>query len=543
MKNNFLRSSLLLLLLVFPVFAYAQTIRPDDDSVDIGPTVGTAYSLEEQLSEIDAYAQKVQKDWNVPGMAIAIVKDDKVVFAKGYGVQKIGTNDRVDENTLFAIASNSKAFTTASLAMLIDEGKIGGWDDKVSKYLPEFELYNPYVTSDLTIRDLVSHRVGLDTFSGDLLWYETTYSSDEVLKRLKYLKPVRGFRSGFGYQNLMFIAAGRIVEKVSGKSWGEFVSERILKPLNMNRTTTSIKDIKDNAAFPHNESGGKGLHVLQRGNVDNARAAAGLNSSVADIANWLRLQLNDGKFDGKQIVSEKNMWEMHQPDVILPISKSSSEFIPSRHFNTYGLGWNIFDYQGRKVISHGGGLDGMISRTSMMPEENLGLVILTNSETSVATIMQYKIYDVFVNAPKRDWSAEYKKFSEDGDKRTAEARKKLEDSRKLNTKTSLDLKDYAGTYSGELYGDATVSEENGKLVLRLKPAPNFVADLEHWHYDTFKINWRPSVSYNFPPGFVTFTIDKNGKADELKIDQPNNDFWFYELEFKRVEMKANAASR
>ena len=518
MKKYFIKLNFLLLLFVLPVFVYAQT-------------------LDQKLAEIDAYAQKVQKDWNVPGMAIAVVKDGKTVFAKGYGVQKLGTNDKVDENTLFAIASNSKAFTTASLAILIDEGKIGGWDDKVSKYLPEFRLYNPYVTEDLTIRDLVSHRVGLDTFSGDLLWYETTYSSDEVLKRLQYLKPVRGFRTGFGYQNLMFIAAGRIVEKVSGKTWGEFVTERILRPIGMNRTVTSIKDIKDNAAFPHNESGGNGLRVLHRGNVDGAAAAAGLNASVADLSKWMRLQLGSGEFEGKRIFSEKNAWEMWQPAVILPISKASSDYLPTRHFNTYGLGWNVWDYQGKKIVSHGGGLDGMLSKTVLIPEENAGFVVLTNSEAGAYNVMQYKILDVLTGAPERDWNAEMLASKEKSDERDAEVLKKLEASRVPNTKTSLDLKDYAGTYSGKLYGDATVSEENGKLVLRLKPAPNFVADLEHWHYDTFRIHWRPSVAYNFPmTGFVTFTIDEKGKTDELKIDQPNNDFWFYELEFNRKEM-------
>ena len=515
MKNSFPRLYVLLLLL----FVFALSVQ--------------AQSLEEKISEIDAYAQKVMKDWNQPGMAIAIVSGGKTIFAKGYGVQKIGTNDKVDENTLFAIASNSKAFTTASLSILIDEGKIGGWDDKVSRYLPEFQLYAPYVTEDLTIRDLASHRVGLDTFSGDLLWYETTYTNDEVLRRVRFLKPTRGFRSGFGYQNLMFIAAGRIIEKVSGKTWGEFVKERILVPLEMNRTTTSVSDIKENAAFPHNESGGNGLRVLHRGNVDAAAAAAGLNSSVADLAKWIRLQLGGGEVGGKRIFSEKNSWEMWQPDVILPLSKAASEYLPTRHFNTYGLGWNVWDYQGRKIVSHGGGLDGMLSKTVLIPEENIGFVVLTNSEYPVYNIMQSKILDVLVDAPKRDWNAESLKRAEDAKKSDLEAEKKLEASRVPNTKPSLDLKDYAGNYSGELYGEATIAQENGKLVLRLKPAPNFVADLEHWHYDTFRIKWRPSVAYNFPAGFVSFTIDKNGKSDELKIDQPNNDFWFYELEFHK----------
>lgn len=505
--------SLLFVLLVFSSFVSAQ-------------------SLDAKLAEIDAYAQQVQKDWSVPGMAIAVVKDGKTVFAKGYGVQRLGGNEKVDENTLFAIASNSKAFTTAALAILMDEGKIGGWDDKVSKYLPEFQLYNPYVTEDLTIRDLVSHRVGLDTFSGDLLWYETTYTDDEILKRLKHLKPTRGFRTGFGYQNLMFIAAGKIIEKVSGKTWAQFVTERILQPLGMRRTTTSVKDIKDNAAFPHNESGGT-LRVLHRGNVDGAAAAAALNSSAADVARWLRLQLGRGEFEGKRIFSEKQSWEMWQPAVILPLSKAASEFMPTRHFNAYGLGWNLFDYQGRKIVTHGGGLDGMLSRTLLIPEENAGFVVLTNNESSAYTVMQYKITDVLLDAPKRDWNAELLKRAETGEKAEVEAKKKLEASRVPNTKPSLSMKDYAGTYTGDLFGDATISEENGKLVLRMKPSPNFVADLEHWHYDTFRIKWRPSVAYNFPAGFVTFTIDKNGKAGEFEIDQPNNDFWFYELEFKR----------
>jgi CubicO group peptidase (beta-lactamase class C family) len=332
----------------------------------------------------------------------------------------------------------------------------------------------------------------------------------------------------------MFITAGKIIEKVSGKTWAEFVSEKILEPIGMSNTKTSIKQLKtgDNVAMPHNESGGK-LRVVHYGNVDGAAAAAGLNSSVSDVAKWLRLQLGRGKFEGKQIFSETQSWQMHQPAVLLPISKSASEFNPTRHFNAYGLGWSLWDYHGRKVVSHGGGLDGMISQTAMMPEENLGLVVLTNSETSVNTIMQNKIFDTMLNVPKRDWSAEILERTKRGKLAATEEAKKIEAARVTNTKTILSLKDYAGNYVDQLYGDATVTEENGKLVLRFVQSPNFVADLEHWHYDTFQIKWRESVAYNFPRGFVTFTIDKMGKTDEMKIDQPNNDFWFYELAFKR----------
>jgi CubicO group peptidase (beta-lactamase class C family) len=483
--------------------------------------------LEVKLATIDAYAEKARKDWKVPGMAVAIVKDGKVVFAKGYGLRKLGEKEPVDEDTLFAVASNSKAFTTAALAILIDEGKIDGWDDKVSRYLPDFQLYDPYVTENLTIRDLVSHRVGLGTFSGDLLWYETTYSSDEILKRLRHLKPVRGFRTGFGYQNLMFIAAGRVIEKVSKKSWSAFVTERLLQPLKMKRTTTTVSELKKNAAWPHNESGGKGLRALtHRGNVDRAVAAAGLNSSVSEMANWLLLQLNEGRFEGKRLISAKKIWEMHQPAVVIPISKGSSSFMPSRHFNTFGLGWNVWDYHGRKVVSHSGGLDGMISMTAMMPEENLGLVVLTNSEQSVPTALQHKILDTFCDAPERDWSSEFLSFSQ-----TTRTPEPIREDQK---KTEVNLADYAGTYSGELYGDATITIENDKPVLRLKPAPNLVADLEPVDQETFRIKWHPSVSYHFPPGSVIFSLDKNGRPVELEIAQPNRDFWFYELEFKRT---------
>ena len=497
------------------------------------PFLVSAQTLDEKLKEIDTYANTVMATWHGPGMAIAIVKDDKAVLTKGYGVRELGKPDKVDENTLFAIASNTKAFTTASLAILVDEGKLN-WNDKVSKYLPDFQMYDPWVTNELTIRDIVSHRVGLDTFSGDLLWYDTTYSTDEMLRRVRYLKPVSSFRSRYGYQNLMFIAAGRVLEKVSGMKWADFVRARILTPLGMNRSTTSVRDMKDNFAMPHNESGGK-LRALPPGYLDDAIGAVRLNSSVADLSKWIRLQLGRGKFEGKQIFSEGQSWQMWQPNIMQPISEAASKNNPTRHFNGYGMGWGMYDYYGRKVINHSGGLDGMLSYTVLIPEENVGFVILTNNESPTFQIMMNKIRDVFVNAPKRDWNEEAKSVMAAGKTASDEEIKKVDAARVPNTKPTLATAGYAGTYTSQMYGDVIVAEENGKLVMRLGPAPNFVADLTHWHYDTFQIHWRPSVNYNFPRGFVTFTIDKNGKTDQLKIDQPNNDFWFYELELKRTK--------
>jgi CubicO group peptidase (beta-lactamase class C family) len=495
-----------------------------------------AQTLDQKIQAIDAYAERARVQWNVPGLAVSVVKDDKVLLAKGYGLREIGKPERVDENTLFAIASNSKAFTTAMLAMLVDERRLG-WNDKVSQYLPELQMYDPYVTRELTIRDLVSHRSGLGTFSGDLLWYQTTYSEDEVLRRIRFLEPVNSFRAAYGYQNLMYIAAGRILEKITGKSWTDNVTERILGPLGMVHTKTSVTLLKpgDNSAIPHNELDGK-MRTLRYDNVDNAKAAAALNSCVADLAQWLRLQLGRGAIGDKRLFSERQSWEMWQPNIAIPVTDASMRTNPTRHFNLYGLGWAIGDYQGRKVVAHGGGLDGMISRTAMMPEENLGIVVLSNSETSLSTALGNQIFDIMLGvAPQRDWGNEMLEQAGQGAKAAAEAQAKALAARLSNAGPSLNLPGYAGTYRCPMYGDVSIQVENERLVMRMVPAPALVADLEHWHYDTFRIHWRDTVSYAFPPGFVTFALDGRGITDELKINQPNNDFWFYELNLRRVK--------
>ena len=494
-----------------------------------------AQSTDPRLKEIDEYATKAMRDWQVPGFAIAIVKDDKVIFAKGYGVRERGKPAPVDERTLFAIASNSKAFTSAALAMLVDEGKLK-WDDPVTKYLPEFQLYDPYVTRELTIRDLLSHRSGLATFGGDLLWYETNYDRKEILRRIRYLKPTSSFRSRFGYSNILFLAAGEIVAAVSGKSWDDFLKERFFIPLGMAKTVTSIRAFKagDNVATPHNEMDDR-IRVIRYSNVDGVGPAGAINSSVAEMAEWLRLQLGRGKYNGKQFFSMATSREMWTPHIMLPISEQGEKFIPTRHFYTYGLGWFLYDYHGRKVVSHGGGLDGMVSQVGMIPEENLGVVVLSNSETVLPSSLVNRVFDLFLGVPFRDWSAEFLAQR----KATREARKddekKLEAERAKNTQPSLPLERYAGSYTGQMYGEAQVTEENGRLVLRLVHSPNFVGDLEHWQYDTFRVKWREGIVYPFPKGFVTFTLNARGHVDEMKIDVPNPDFDFKELEFKRTQ--------
>lgn len=494
-----------------------------------------AQTLEERLKEVDAYAEKAGRDWKVPGFSLAIVKDDKVVFAKGYGVRELGKPEPVDADTLFAVASNTKAFTAAALATLVDEGRLK-WDDPVTKYLPWFQLYDPYVTREVTVRDLLSHRSGLATFGGDLLWYETTYPRDEIIRRVRHLKPAYGFRSRYGYQNIMFLAAGEIVPAVTGKSWDEYVREKFFVPLGMTRSNTTYRQLtaSRNVATPHNETDGR-VKVVRYSNVDAAGGAAAINSTAAEMAEWVRLQLGRGTYGGRKIFGADRSREMWTPQTVVSgVGESAEKFNPTVHFNLYGLGWFLSDYRGRKVVTHSGGLDGMTSRVALLPEENLGVVILTNSETPLQSFLWYKVFDVLLGAPPRDWSADFMARAQAARAREEAEAKKAEAARVTGTRPSLPLSAYAGTYGGAMYGDARVTEENGKLVVRLLPSPAYVGDLEHWHFDTFRIKWRESVVYPYPRGWVTFVLDPQGRAGEMKIDVPNPDFDFKELEFKRA---------
>lgn len=490
------------------------------------------------LDEIDQFAEKAIEQWSVPGLAMAIVKDGEVLFAKGYGLREIETDQAVDEDTLFCIASNSKAFTAAALGLLVERKQLK-WDDPVTKYVPDFRMPDPNVTGEITVRDLVCHRSGLDTFSGDLLWFGTNYTSDEVIQRIPELKPVSSFRSQYGYQNLMFVVAAKVIENVSGKKWDAFVESEFLQPIGMERTTTSITKMKDNFALPHNESGGNGLRALKLRNLDNCWGACGLNSSVNDLAKWMNVLLADGQLGDQQLISRAQLWEMMQPYTVMPISRSAADKTPSRHFQCYGLGFFLSDYHGRKIVHHGGGMDGMISQLAIVPEEKLGVVVLTNSETSVSKYLKDHVLDCFLGAEQRpDYSSLAWKQYQEGKQKEASAIEEENQQRLPDTQPTLPLEQYAAVFRSKLYGDVQVELIDDKLVMSMLPAPEFVADLKHWQYNTFEIQWRDSVMYNFPRGFVTFTIDQDGKPHQLIIDQPNSDFWFYELDLFRVKEDA-----
>ena len=479
------------------------------------------------LNGFDDYVNKAMKEWEVPGIAIAIVKDDRVVLAKGYGVRKLGDPAPVDERTLFAIGSSSKAFTAASVAMLVDAGKVK-WDDPVTKYLPGFEMYDPYVTRELTVRDLLTHRSGLQR--GDFLWYGTELNRDEIVRRARFLKPTWSLRSTFGYQNIMFLTAGQLVAKVSGKSWDEFIAQRIFTPLAMNSSSTSINALKtaNNVATPHAKFDEK-VQVIPWRNIDNIAPAGSINSNVLDMAQWVRLQLAQGTLQNQRLFSPAVAKEMHASQTIIRFEPPYSLWYPEAHFLNYGMGWFLSDYRGRKVVEHGGAIDGMRAEVALMPEEKLGLVVLSNSNGSILPVaLMYRIFDAFLHAPARDWSAELLKTSKTLEEQAKAAEKKQESERVAGTNPSVSLDKYAGTYRNELYGDVKVTYANSKLNVRY--GPSFTSDLEHWHYDTFRARFFAAGDAKV---FVTFALNAQGKIETLVLGLPG----FADYPFKRVVEK------
>src|SRR5215510_1220371 len=422
-----------------------------------------AFAQEAPLQGFDEYVNKALKDWEVPGVGVAIVKNDKVVLAKGYGVRKLGDPTPVDERTIFAIGSSSKAFTAASLAMLVDEGKVK-WDDPVTKYLPGFELYDPYASKEMTVRDLLCHRSGLDR--GDLMWYGSDYSRDEIIRRARFLKPTWSFRSQFGYQNIMYLTAGQIILAVTGKSWDDFIKDRFFKPLGMAASSTSTKDLKssDNIATPHGKIEEKVVAIPWR-NIDNIAPAGSINSNVLEMTAWVRLQLGNGDFGGQQLLSSGAVKEMHKSHTVVPYDIPWNLLFPDAHFLNYGLGWFLSDYRGRKVVEHGGNIDGMSALVAFIPEEKLGLVILTNlSGSELRTALKLRIFDSFLGGELKDWSAIHLKTMKGFEAQGKAAEKKQNDERVKDTRPSLALDKYAGTYQDEMYGDVKVAlEESGKL--------------------------------------------------------------------------------
>lgn len=494
------------------------------------------------LTGFDDSANTALREWNVPGMAVSVVKDGRVVFAKGYGVRKVGGTAPVDAHTLFSIGSISKSFAAMGLGMLVEEGKLS-WDDPVTQYLPYFQLHDPYATREFTIRDLLVHRSGLPEVCGGILWYGSDYSREEVLKRLRYLQPVSSFRSTFAYQSVTYMAAGEVIRAVTGKSWEDFTRERIFSPLGMKESSSLFRELKGakNLALPHVRLDGKPVAIAYR-DSDALGPGGFIVSNVHDMARYMQLLLAEGAWEGKKLYGERVATEMFAPQMVIPLRPSGHPEFKALNatFSAYGFGWFVRDYRGRKLVWHSGGMDGMSAVVMLVPEEELGITVLTPQDHGLTTAMAYQLLDAWLGAPKKDWARLVLKFREEGEQKAKEAEAKLVASRVPGTKPSLEPGRYAGPYRDRMYGDLSITQENGKLVLRFSHSPAFTADLEHWQYDTFRLHWRDPMG--FPKGFVTFPLDAKGRIKGFEFDQPALlDVNFKELNVTRVSDAAEGA--
>jgi CubicO group peptidase (beta-lactamase class C family) len=478
------------------------------------------------LHQIDAYVEKARRDWGVPGIAVSIVKDDSVIFAKGYGTREVGRAAPVDPETLFAIGSATKAFTTASIAMLAEEGRIG-WDDPATRYLPELQLDDPWVTRELTLRDLVTHRAGIER--GDWLWESSPNTREEALHRMRFLERRHGFRAEYIYSNLAFLAAGQIVARLSGMSWDEFVRQRIFVPLGMTSSNTSNSALPrgGNVAAHHVEVAGA-IQAIPRLNMDNVAPAGSINSNVLDMAQWVRLQLGGGVYRGKRLLRAESIREMHSPQMVVrkgewmsSTSPSSYLMVPETQFFLYGLGWYLQDYRGRKIVHHGGVVEGMRALVGMLPEERLGVVVLSNQHPAyIDEAVLLRVFDHFLGGGPRDWSAEMLAGARQLAERARAAQVEQESRRVTGTSPSLPLSRYVGTYADSAYGPIRIAEVDGGLTIEWGLR---VGDLAHWHFDTFRVTWRVARRRT---QLVTFTLESEGTVATLVVPG--------EREFRRI---------
>ena len=460
------------------------------------------------MAGFDAYVTAAMKQWKVPGLAIAAVRGDSVLMMKGYGVRTIGGTEPVDAETMFAIGSASKAFTGATLEMLSDEGKLN-FDNRVTDYLPWFEMSDPWVTREIRVRDLLLHRSGLSR--GDNIWYATTHSREDVVRSIRRLQPSTSFRTRFQYQNLMFITAGEVAHAITGQSWDDLVKSRIFGPLGMTSSNTSVKDLagKSNVATPHAELDGAVKAIPYR-NIDNAGPAGSINSNVTDMTKWLRLWVNNGVFDGKRLLSETMVTDATAPQFSIDDPDMKARLMSPR-FLGYGYGWFVEDFRGQRWVNHGGNIDGMAAMVGFLPESKIGVVILTNMNQSDVTLpLMAHLFDRLLGvAPAKDYNAEYYAAEQaDQAKRRATSKPPV---RVEGTKPSLPLEAYAGVYRETFMGTATVRYDQGKLTIQYDASP-MGGLLDHFHYDSFVATMPDPIISKMP---VTFRIGATGQVEGM----------------------------
>ena len=470
-------------------------------------------------SDLDAYVERVMTTFDVPGLSLAVVKDGKVVVAKGYGVRKLGGPERVDGKTLFGIASNTKVFTAVALGLLVEEGKIA-WDAPVIRYLPWFRLSDPYVTSQLTVRDLLVHRSGLGLGAGDLLWWPaSTYTRGEIARRLKDIPLSTSFRSAYAYDNVLYLIAGEVIEAISGTSWEDFVTARILKRVGMDGSNVKHSAALEgaNVAATHAPVDGK-VVAIKPFDSDNTNPAGGINSNAEDMAKWMTVLLSRGRLaDGSRLFSEQTWRQLTSIVTPLNVPQLPAELSAIQpNFLGYGLGLNVIDYRGRKALMHTGGLPGYVSKVFWIPDANLGVTVLTNQESGAAfDSIVYRVADQLLGVPAVDWAAAYKTVSDRQRAAMASQEEKATALRATTSTPSLPLPSYAGTYADTWYGDIVIENTNGRLAMRFTKTPSLVGDLEHWQYDTFIVRWRDRELR--ADAYVTFALNPDGTIDQAKV--------------------------
>lgn len=464
------------------------------------------------IGQFDAYVQKAVKEWDVPGLAVVVVQNGNVLLSKGYGVRELGTTNAVDSKTLFACASTTKAMTATCMGMLVDEGKVS-WNDPVVKYLPEFQLYDPFVTREIRIRDLFVHDTGVG--NADFLWGIMDVPSDEVLRKMRDVKPSYSLRSSFIYQNIFYLAAGKVIEKISGKPWSVFIKERIFQPLGMTRTFPLLAEVNDpNQTAPHYKIEGK-ITVIKHTKADEIGPAGSVWSCVDDMGKWMRTMIDSSKYAGGRLLNAGTWAEMFKPQVIVP----PGQFYPTAtltkpNWTTYGLGWFQHDYKGKKVNFHTGSLAGAVAIHAQLPEYKLGIYVFGNYDhAEVRHALVYKAFDFFALGGERDWSAEFLKLYRNIEAGSEKQEKDFEAKRVMNTKPSLPLADYAGTYTDPLYGTLVITVEGDELVAE---ANKFLkAKFSHWNYDTFR-GWYDKKWYG--KANLVFNLGADGKISGVSYD-------------------------
>jgi CubicO group peptidase (beta-lactamase class C family) len=498
-------------------------------------------------SDLDAWVQRTMTAFDVPGVSLAVVKDGRVVVAKGYGVRKLGSPELVDARTRFGIASNTKVFTATALGILVDEGKIR-WDAPVIDYLPWFQMSDAYVTREMTIRDLLVHRSGLGLGAGDLLWWPaSTYNRREIAQRLRYVPLATSFRSAYAYDNVLYLVAGEVLEAVSGQSWEDFVQSRILARVGMTGSNVRHSDATKggNVAAPHAPVDGK-VRPIAAFDSDNTNPAGGINSNAEDMAKWLLVQLAEGQLaDGSALVKPATARQLSTLVTPMPIGAGQPELRDLRpSFSGYGLGLGVRDYRGHKLVTHTGGLPGYVSKVAMMPDARLGIAILTNQESTAAfEAIADHIMDAYLGASTSDWIAAYQAI----EKRNSASTQAAVAARPAESRPSLPRERYAGKYRDAWYGDMTIAllraegasarqaSAAGGLTIAFDRTPLLTGALEHWQHDTFVARWTDRELR--ADAFVTFALNPDGTIDTVKMKafSPDTDFSFdfQDLLFKR----------